>query len=666
MQKDMATQVMVTTLTSNLQTLKGICIWMQRTRIRDYVCSTEFRRDGLIFDVKRIDDRGFRFSLRSGSVVSGKIWNDDSEKETFMFSTIKKLELECALVGTGDTSCKSCPSGFHATEEGSKICDSCSEGQFSDVLGNAGPCESCPSGYFSNSPYRVMSVPKYDLGGGYGYAGKEILLQHPLDFRDSEEYSCPALLHEGNIFTDTKDKRRAANKVFALENLGSLLVVTPLECIMKVETLGCRAITFPFEFECFKPQMACQRCPGGWFQDDEASSNCKPCGKSKRSADSASTCASSCPPGSLQVSSSSHICRTCASGMYSASSSSESCTLCPVGYHSMEGLRDQCTACKDGFVSGPGQTHCNECPAGTYADSEKTACSVCPAGSFSSEKGVSGVRSCEKCAENFTLPDDAQTASEHDSIEDCKPCPPATFSNPGDRYCERCSVGKHLTRVHGKLICEVCDAGKYQNQEGQSSCRSCLPGESQDSKSSQYCLPCAPGRFASEAGSSKCMECPTGYVQASPGETNCTMCNDGSGAQVRIEAVQCVKCNVGEYGVKGKGICNKCLEHSYSDEAGQVACKACEEGKAADAARISCAYSTEVYAQVRDFQVDLDEGSITFEATATNVNDIHETTIIGYVYQISTKKTDAQMGLQRVQTETTTLAPQQSSGLKLM
>ena len=118
-------------------------------------------------------------------------------RKEIMFSTIKKLELECAQFRTGDSSCTSCPSGFHATEEGSKICDSCSEGQFSDVLGNAGPCESCPSGYFSNSPYRVMSVPKYDMDAGYG--GKQILLQHPLDFRDSEEYACPALLHAGNI-----------------------------------------------------------------------------------------------------------------------------------------------------------------------------------------------------------------------------------------------------------------------------------------------------------------------------------------------------------------------------------------------------------------------------------------------------------------------------------
>ena len=51
------------------------------------------------------------------------------------------------------------------------------------------------------------------------------------------------------------------------------------------------------------------------------------------------------------------------------------------------------------------------------------------------------------------------------------------------------------------------------------------------------------------------------------------------------------------------------LEYLYSDEAGQVACKACEEGKAADAARISCAYSTEVYAQVVIFKWILMKGA---------------------------------------------------------
>ena len=329
----------------------------------------------------------------------------------------------------------------------------------------------------------------------------------------------PCSPSRGKYFTDKKNECHVANQIFALENLGPLLVVTPWKCIIKVETLGCRAITFPFNLNASNHRWLVSDALEGGFRTT----------KLHRIANLAENRSAALTvllraPQAVHLdpckSRHPHIFAGLAQGTYSPQVVQNRVRFVPQDIIVWKDCVIS-TACKDGFVSGPGHTHCNECPAGTYADSEKTACSVCPAGSFSSEKGVlaSGrAKSVQKILRFLTMP--RLPAS-------MIPSRLQTLSRPHfqilDRYCERCSVGKHLARLDGKLICEKCDAGKYQSQEGQSFCRPCPPGESQDSTSSQYCLPCAPGRFASEAGSSKCMECPTGYVQASPGETSCTM-----------------------------------------------------------------------------------------------------------------------------------------------
>eukprot|EP01043_Picozoa_sp_COSAG02_P039016 COSAG02_NODE_3050_length_7468_cov_9.831049_2_plen_1492_part_00 len=157
----------------------------------------------------------------------------------------------------------------------------------------------------------------------------------------------------------------------------------------------------------------------------------------------------------------------------------------------------------------------------------------------------------------------------------CYPCPPYSVGTMSPKRCKYCPGGRvgplatdGITPTSGwdhdqEYACNPCAAGKYRGVFDQT----------------YTCTVCSSGRYAN-AGSSECLLCESGRVTA-----------DEAGEPTGMEgAVQCVKCPAGQGPAdQTRGLssthCESCVGKDVSNDG---ECNACEEGKVADSAHITC------------------------------------------------------------------------------
>ena len=92
-----------------------------------------------------------------------------------------------------------------------------------------------------------------------------------------------------------------------------------------------------------------------------------------------------------------------------------------------------------------------------------------------------------------------------------------------------CGTGTY-SEGEGNTACELCDLGKYQNEEsGQASCKSCAEGKYTPTTGSRMCFDCPLGTYApnQEHSATTCTACAAGKYSASPGATECESCAQG-------------------------------------------------------------------------------------------------------------------------------------------
>jgi predicted outer membrane repeat protein len=146
----------------------------------------------------------------------------------------------------------------------------------------------------------------------------------------------------------------------------------------------------------------------------------------------------------------------------------------------------------------------------------------------------------------------------------CKSCPSGFYSTIGASRCEidnadSCPVG---TRASGTTtVCEFCEAGRYNNQIGQSICHSCDEGRFSSSGLSK-CETCGPGEYATDSTATSCKKCL--IAKYSEKEAN--------------DAYGCVACPHGRYGDQ-LGDCKNCKIGTYNDATSQILCKSCDVAK---------------------------------------------------------------------------------------
>jgi hypothetical protein len=108
-------------------------------------------------------------------------------------------------------------------------------------------------------------------------------------------------------------------------------------------------------------------------------------------------------------------------------------------------------------------------------------------------------------------------------------------------------------------FCNVCSAGKYQNQKSQSFCIDCPGGFYSNSTNMAGCYSCPEGSY-SPTGSFSCSPCSAGFYQ-----------NDTSQSS-------CPNCFVGYYSLPNATLCRVCSAGTFSNISGSTACISCIPG----------------------------------------------------------------------------------------
>lgn len=146
---------------------------------------------------------------------------------------------------------------------------------------------------------------------------------------------------------------------------------------------------------------------------------------------------------------------------------------------------------------------------------------------------------------------------ENEGQSTCVDCRKGFFSGYSERdACDRCPRGS-FADVEGKSVCDDCAAGTYASEPGSQSCLSCAKGRAQASIKGLYCNECEVGSFADTLGQEICTVCPGGRAQSKKGQQQCEVCPKGHYSMPRSEV--CVKCPNGKVAIyEESAICSTC------------------------------------------------------------------------------------------------------------
>ena len=312
-------------------------------------------------------------------------------------------------------------------------------------------------------------------------------------------------------------------------------------------------------------------CAAGSYADGPTST-CKTCAAGKWSAGDHTVTCTACAAGKhgfgQDQTSEAKYCFQCGAGSYSATGShgdvKHTCTKCSPGTYGASNYAqtsvEHCRACENGKAQDlSGQTACNDCTAGTYNDgkefsmkvqcrawdcckengeylnggsaTENTQCLQCPVGSFLKVSGAlenaqdlcHDVRQCTLCRAGTWGMGNATKTSEK---AECAACAAGKFS----KYSH--DANSEIIMHDKPDSCKKCAAGKYQDQEGQSSCSVCDLG-SYAPAGTPSCTKCEAGRYGNSgilpaANLGHCTVCENGQYQDGTGATACKTCTMGA------------------------------------------------------------------------------------------------------------------------------------------
>ena len=185
-------------------------------------------------------------------------------------------------------------------------------------------------------------------------------------------------------------------------------------------------------------------------------------------------------------------------------------------------------------------------------------CETCPPGKYLpftlNRFAHVGEISCFSCPVGTSLDDEGHWWL-HDSVDDCVPCDPGTFSNePGSQRCSNCSKGE------------------YQDESGQTFCRAAPPGTFVAKDKATMSTPCHAGTYS--LGGHECTSCTIGRYQPKQGQTQCLIADPGWVVDHKAAVTQS-PCEAGTSSRGGTGTCEPCEIGTFQPNAGQPSCIAC-------------------------------------------------------------------------------------------
>ncbi|PIK35709.1 hypothetical protein BSL78_27465 [Apostichopus japonicus] len=385
-----------------------------------------------------------------------------------------------------------CPVG-HYCLEGCTEPVTCPAGTFSNDTGlmNVTECEPCDAGYYCGSDGLTEPTDRCDEGF-YCERGSD----------DPQQYVCPAGKY------------------------------CPLGTSVPHK---CPAGTFSNDTR-LADQSECRNCTAGFY--------CQQTGLTEEEGSctagyyclegSAIPAPDDCPRG-LHCPEGSAVPLSCAAGYFTNRTTQASCQICPDGYY--------CYPVNATIGYPDLEPGYSDCPAGYYCP-EGTGLDLlhCPHGTYSDETNLYKITQCKDCPGGYYCPDTAATNYTQLCHEGywCQSGldrgnPNAPGSN--DTYNETCpllggytGVGGVCPRGHrcpeGTTLPLGCDAGYYQDQEGEGDCKSCPAGFYCVANSTDYAYSDCPAGYYCPLGTTHATEfpCPRGTFNNATGSTDNSSC----------------------------------------------------------------------------------------------------------------------------------------------
>ena len=158
--------------------------------------------------------------------------------------------------------------------------------------------------------------------------------------------------------------------------------------------------------------------------------------------------------------------------------------------------------------------------------------------------------------------------------------------------CIGCSKGKFGAKiaVRQEDACELCDAGTFNPNTGQTKCETCPTGKyatmgalvclrvcsrGQEQIALDACRDCDAGQFSDADPGAICTQCDDGYFSAAPGSAFCDRCPAGTFSNA--EKTACEACPENTFSLGGNISCSPCNKKERSPP-GSSRCVACEPG----------------------------------------------------------------------------------------
>ena len=166
---------------------------------------------------------------------------------------------------------------------------------------------------------------------------------------------------------------------------------------------------------------------------------------------------------------------------------------CPVGTHQNRSLTSpmsseaQCVECDAGTLCPVGSANATECSPGFSNPLRwQPTCRPCEAGRYQNASDALDCWACEPghyCLQGASAPLPCPSGTHQDltlttpmtSEAQCVGCGAGTFCPIGAETPTNCSAGIHAALAQ-QSECAKCNAGRYQDQEGEMACRICDPG----------------------------------------------------------------------------------------------------------------------------------------------------------------------------------------------
>jgi len=245
-----------------------------------------------------------------------------------------------------------------------------------------------------------------------------------------------------------------------------------------------------------------------------------------------------CEPGTYTQTTLNEVCLPCTAGYYCSSGAAP--ISCPAGFYCPEGTGLVWQSCPAGtFSSATGLsnvTQCTQCTGGFYCDTQNlTAVSgpcdagyFCRSGSDSQQPSGLLVGDAGPCpAGSYCL----QQTSEP------TPCPSGSFNNQTkltlESQCQDCSPGYYCETPGLTVPTGQCNAGFYCILSSNASSPSTTDATGGPCPAGSYCptgsslpIPCAAGKYTDNEQQSSCLTCPAGYY-CEVGSPNITECPTG-------------------------------------------------------------------------------------------------------------------------------------------